>query len=73
MLRIKSEMEHAAKNNEVYHLWWHPHNFGANPESSLAELDELITHFSQLQAEYGFQSKNMRRVGQQIKEMAVTV
>jgi peptidoglycan/xylan/chitin deacetylase (PgdA/CDA1 family) len=73
LARIKSEMEYAAKYKEVYHLWWHPHNFGANPQSSLAELDELITHFARLQAEYGFQSMNMRSVGQQVKEMALIV
>ena len=27
--RIKREMIHAAQYNEIYHLWWHPHNFGA--------------------------------------------
>ena len=29
--RIKNEMTYAAKNNQLYHLWWHPHNFGKIP------------------------------------------
>lgn len=28
--RIRHEMVHAAKKGELYHLWWHPYNFGAN-------------------------------------------
>ena len=30
--RIKSELELACEQNETYHLWWHPHNFGHFPE-----------------------------------------
>ena len=71
MHRIKGEMERAAKDKEVYHLWWHPHNFGADPESSLAELDELITHYNKLHSEYGMESMNMRNVGQQVMEKIV--
>ena len=28
--RIKNSMDHAAKTNQGFHLWWHPHNFGRN-------------------------------------------
>lgn len=73
LLRIKSEMEYAAKNGEVYHLWWHPHNFGANPEHSLAELDEILSHYHMLQTEYGMQSMNMRSVGKQVKALSLSV
>ena len=73
MARIKGEMEYAAKHKEVYHLWWHPHNFGASPESSLAELDELIRHFTQLQAEYGMESMNMRSLGEQVNKKQMQV
>ncbi len=73
MARIKGEMTYAAKNNEVYHLWWHPHNFGASPESSLAELDELITHFTRLHAEYGMESLNMFSLGRQVNKKQMQV
>ena len=61
--RIKSEMEHAAKNNEIYHLWWHPHNFGDQPRESLDDLRNLLDHFSGLQSRYDFQSRNMEELG----------
>ncbi|MFA0477120.1 hypothetical protein AB4527_18585 [Vibrio breoganii] len=59
MRRIKSEMTHAAKNGEIYHLWWHPHNFGSEPEVALSFLEEIILHFKVLQDEYQFQSVSM--------------
>ena len=40
--RILREMELAAKKGEFYHLWWHPHNFGNDPENSLKELEKII-------------------------------
>lgn len=71
--RIKGEMDYAARHNEVYHLWWHPHNFGINPVSSLAELDKILTHYTKLHAEYGMESMNMRSLGKLINETAMIV
>ncbi|PZX49950.1 hypothetical protein LV84_04140 [Algoriphagus ratkowskyi] len=71
MARIKSEMEYAAIYGEVYHLWWHPHNFGACPDSSMAELNEIINQFNRLKMEYGMQSFNMRSLGEQVKNNAL--
>ncbi|WP_034920707.1 polysaccharide deacetylase family protein [Gillisia sp. CAL575] len=64
--RIKSEMTTAAKNAEVYHLWWHPHNFGDQPEESLLDLSEIIKHFEFLRTKYGFQSFNMMELGNKV-------
>ena len=57
--RIKQEMTYAAKNNEVYHLWWHPHNFGDNPKESLADLRKIAEHYAYLKCHFNFQSRNM--------------
>ncbi len=64
--RIKSEMTIAAKNGEVYHLWWHPHNFGDQPEESLLDLSKLIAHFQYLKTTYDFQSLNMLELGKAV-------
>ena len=61
--RIKSEMEWAAKNQEIYHLWWHPHNFGDQPEESMNDLKIILDHFSRLQSRYDFQSRSMEELG----------
>lgn len=64
--RIKSEMTSAARNGEVYHLWWHPHNFGNHPEESLLDLSQLIAHFEYLKITYDFQSLNMLELGKAV-------
>ena len=57
--RIKSEMTSAAKKNEIYHLWWHPHNFGNNPEENISDLRNLLSHYRKCEEEYSFGSLNM--------------
>ncbi|SHG53306.1 polysaccharide deacetylase family protein [Ornithinibacillus halophilus] len=58
--RIKKDMTYAAKHGEVYHLWWHPHNFGVNQKENLAFLKEILNHYVYLQEKYGFQSMTMK-------------
>lgn len=64
--RIKKEMTSAAKNSEIYHLWWHPHNFGDQPEKSMNDLSEIIKHFEFLRSKYNFQSLNMKELGESV-------
>ena len=60
--RIKNEMTMAAKNHEVYHLWWHPHNFGEQPKESLEDLGTILDHFELCRKKYDFQSVNMQEL-----------
>ncbi len=62
--RIKREMTHAAKHGKVYHLWWHPHNFGNQIEKNIKALDEILSHYSYLNKNYKFQTLNMEEIGQ---------
>lgn len=64
--RIKTEMTTAARNNRIYHLWWHPHNFGDQPEKSLTDLREILHHFDNLKKAYNFKSLNMGELGELI-------
>ncbi len=68
--RILQEMEYAAKHKEIYHLWWHPHNFGNDPEGSMKELDQILTFFTRLKNRYGMQSLHMKGVGDLKRETA---
>lgn len=61
--RIMNEMTHAAKNNELYHLWWHPHNFGSNLDENLKNLTILLEHYRFLNKEYGFSNLTMKQAG----------
>lgn len=57
--RIKKEMYFAAKKNHVYHLWWHPHNFGYSLEENLLYLEDILSHYKQLNEKYNFCSSSM--------------
>jgi hypothetical protein len=57
--RIKNEMLYAARNNQGYHLWWHPHNFGYFPSQNLSQLEQILQHFVSLRSQFGFESETM--------------
>ena len=57
--RIKSLMTNAAKKQSLFHLWWHPHNFGINQEENLYLLSDILTHFKKLKKLYGMKSMTM--------------
>ena len=64
--RITQSMSFAAKKGMMYHLWWHPHNFGSNISSNISFLEKILTHFKKLNDEWDFQSVSM---GQLTKEL----
>ena len=52
-------MTNAAKKQSLFHLWWHPHNFGINQEENLYLLADILTHFKKLKKLYGMKSMTM--------------
>jgi len=64
--RITNAMTRAAKSGEVYHLWWHPHNFGHNTEANFAFLEKILKHYQYLNNLYGFESLTMAQVADSI-------
>lgn len=64
--RIKAEMSHAARQGLLYHLWWHPHNFGVNTEQNLSFLDKILDHYHRLQERDGMRSMNMGELAEQV-------
>jgi peptidoglycan/xylan/chitin deacetylase (PgdA/CDA1 family) len=65
IIRIKSEMERAARNVEIYHLWWHPHNFGHYPKESMEGLKKILDHFAFCKEKYGMRSMSMGEVAEE--------
>lgn len=57
--RILDSLTHAAQRGLIYHLWWHPHNFGGNIEKNLSVLRTILEHFAWLRNRYGFSSRHM--------------
>ncbi|VVS94873.1 polysaccharide deacetylase family protein [Desulfoluna spongiiphila] len=60
--RIKWSMTRTAKKGGIFHLWWHPHNFGANTKQNLKFLEEVLSHYKYLSKRYAFRSVSMVEV-----------
>lgn len=56
---IKRSMRIAAKTGKLFHLWWHPHNFGNNMEENFAILEGILKYFNFLRVHFGFESVSM--------------
>jgi hypothetical protein len=59
IMRIKDEMEAAAKSGQIYHLWWHPHNFGFFTKENMEGLQKIIATLGVLKEKYGMRSMHM--------------
>lgn len=66
--RIRKEMVYAAKNGEMYHLWWHPHNFGANMEENFRFFENVLQTYKECEDRYGMQSCTMNEITEQFKK-----
>ena len=62
--RIKKELSHAARNGKLYHLWWHPHNFGANTNENFEFLEKILTHFDKCRTQYDMRSCSMKEAAE---------
>jgi len=60
--RIKRSLTAAARKAQIYHLWWHPHNFGRNLVQNCKALKQILDHYRMLQRIYGMESLNMAEV-----------
>ena len=63
LLRVKGQMKAAAKKNQIFHLWWHPHNFGADLDKNLQLLESILQYYVVLKDKYGFTSMAMEEIG----------
>jgi Polysaccharide deacetylase len=60
--RIKQSMTHAARTGTVYHLWWHPHNFGADLDANARFLTGILSHYRDLSERFGMRSLSMAEI-----------
>ncbi len=64
--RIKKAMTYAACNGEIFHLWWHPHNFGIDTKENIAFLASILKHYKMLKREFGMRSLTMDEISNQL-------
>lgn len=70
--RVIHEMTDAAASGRIYHIWWHPHNFGVNQEENLGNLRSVFQAFADCRARYGMTSLTMAettRIARSIQEL----
>jgi peptidoglycan/xylan/chitin deacetylase (PgdA/CDA1 family) len=60
--RLRRSIAAAARQKRILHLWWHPHNFGAYPQRSLAFLRRVLEEFVVYRDDYGMESLTMAEV-----------
>ena len=60
--RIAGGIRAAAKNRGIFHLWWHPHNFGKNIAENLDFLRGVLKVFAEQRQVHGMQSLSMIEV-----------
>jgi peptidoglycan/xylan/chitin deacetylase (PgdA/CDA1 family) len=57
--RVAQAVHDAAESHRLVHLWWHPHNFGAEPDANMAFLRRVLEVFSHCRARHGMRSMSM--------------
>jgi hypothetical protein len=57
--RIVGEMRRAADEGRVYHLWWHPEDFGVHLGENLGVLGRVLAAFAALRERAGMESLTM--------------
>ncbi len=57
--RITSAMESAFVENNGFHLWWHPHNFGTHLQSNMAILESILKAYAVLRDRFDAPSYTM--------------
>jgi peptidoglycan/xylan/chitin deacetylase (PgdA/CDA1 family) len=57
--RLSRALELAALSNRIFHLWFHPHDFGAYPEQNLRFLRAVCVEYARWRDRAGLRSMNM--------------
>lgn len=71
LARLRGGMSAAARTGGLFHLWWHPQNFGENTELNLGMLESIFQHFHALEDQFGMVSAKMDEVATVIEEPAL--
>jgi len=66
--RIKKSMSYTTKSNGIYHLWWHPHNFGVYTKENLNLLESILEHYNNLSQDYNMQCLTMSEIADRFQQ-----
>jgi len=65
---IKSQIVYAARTGRMFHLSWHPHNFGSNPDQNIALLTRILDCYKECSLKYNMKSMTMGAFADSILE-----
>ena len=66
--RLIDQVKLAAAEGAVFHLWFHPHNFGVHLEENLQVLEAILRAFAFGQERYGMRSLSMSAVADVVRD-----
>lgn len=70
--RILSSMTFAAQKQMLFHLWWHPHNFGKDTDQNISFLRAILERYKKLEEKFEFRSATMAEVAERVLASSVT-
>lgn len=65
--RIAKCLDEAAERGRIFHLWWHPHNFGVRTAENIAFLRRIFDHFKKLRDKRGMASLSMAETAERAR------
>ncbi len=68
--RIVAAMDTAAREDRIFHLWWHPHNFGVDLKANMTFLRSILDQYRNLEARHGMRSMTMGMVAAEVLDAA---
>ncbi len=68
--RLTKSIEYAAKHKEIFHLWWHPHNFGVNLEENIDFLRKILEVYKRCEKNFAMQSLTTSEVAKKALDIS---
>lgn len=65
--RIIDQVKFAATEDAIFHIWFHPHNFGVHLEENLKVLEAILQAFAFARDRYGMRSLSMSTVADMVR------
>jgi peptidoglycan/xylan/chitin deacetylase (PgdA/CDA1 family) len=66
--RTIDQLKLAALEDAIFHIWFHPHNFGVHLEENLQVLEAILQAFAFARQRYGMRSLSMAAVADMVRE-----
>jgi hypothetical protein len=66
--RTIDQVQLAALEDAIFHIWFHPHNFGIHLEENLQILERILQAFAFARERYGMRSLSMSAVADMVRQ-----